>query len=35
MVNANKKQSKLHFSIIYYKKLNKSYNQIYSKDIKK
>jgi len=33
LVNKNDNKSKIHFSILYYKRLNKSYNQIYSKDI--
>ena len=35
LVNNDEKKSKIHLSVLYYKKLNKSYNQIYSKDIKK
>lgn len=34
LVNKSDKKSKIHFSIEYYKRLNKSYKQIYSKDIK-
>ena len=34
LVNKNDNKSKIHFSVLYYKRLNKSYNQIYSKDFK-
>ena len=34
-VNQSEKKTKLHLSVMYYKKLNKSFNQIYSKDINK
>lgn len=34
LVNKTEKKSKIHFSVMYYKRLNKSYSQIYSKDIK-
>ena len=33
LVSKNDKKSKIHFSVNYYKKLNKSYNQVYSKDL--
>ena len=33
LVNKTEKKPKTHFSIMYYKRLNKSYNQIYSKDL--
>ena len=34
LVSKTDKKSKIHFSVLYYKRLNKSYNQIYSKDFK-
>ena len=34
LVNKTEKKPKTHFSVMYYKRLNKSYNQIYSKDLK-
>ena len=33
LVNKTEKKPKTHFSVMYYKRLNKSYNQIYSKDV--
>ena len=33
LVSKTDKKSKIHFSVMYYKKLNKSYNQVYSKDL--
>jgi hypothetical protein len=33
LVSKSDKKSKIHFSVNYYKKLNKSYNQVYSKDL--
>ncbi len=33
LVSKSDKKSKIHFSVNYYKKLNKSYNQVYSKDM--
>ena len=32
-INSSEKKSKLHLSVMYYKKLNKSFSQIFSKDI--
>ena len=34
LVNKSEKKPKIHFSVMYYKRLNKSFNQIYSKDLK-
>ena len=34
LVNKSEKKPKIHFSVLYYKRLNKSFNQIYSKDFK-
>jgi hypothetical protein len=34
LVNKSEKKPKIHFSVMYYKRLNKSFNQIYSKDFK-
>lgn len=34
LVKKGENKSKIHFSVLYYKRLNKSYNQIYSKDFK-
>jgi hypothetical protein len=34
LVDKSDKKPKTHFSVMYYKRLNKSYNQIYSKDLK-
>ena len=33
LVSKTDKKSKIHFSVNYYKKLNKSYNQVYAKDL--
>ena len=33
LVNNNEQKSKVHLSVLYYKKLNKSFNQVYSKDL--
>ena len=35
LVDRSEKKSKIHFSVMYYKRLNKSFNQIFSKDINK
>jgi hypothetical protein len=34
LVNNIDQKSRIHLSVLYYKKLNKSYNQVYSRDIK-
>ena len=34
LVNKSEKKPKLHLSVMYYKRLNKSFNQVYSKDLK-
>ena len=34
LVNNSNQKPKIHLSVLYYKKLNKSYNQTYAKDIK-